>query len=77
MVDRKKTKHRKPKGMAMETVGYLVLAVVALILLWVFLSSIAPDISNAIAGFAGEILCKICKEMVGGISLIVCTQCWT
>lgn len=59
----KKNKNRGSKGIAIETVGYLLLAVVALILLWVFLNKSTPHIITAVNNIVSGMMCYLCKMM--------------
>lgn len=65
------------KAMAMETVGYLVLAVIALVILWVFLSNIAPAITSTVKNIVRGIGCEICGIFgwAGWIMSSFCRSC--
>lgn len=58
-------KTRKGVSMAIEGVGYLLLAVIALIILWIFLQMLAPDLKIAIVKFTKALICTLCKEILG------------
>lgn len=62
------------KGMAIETVGYLVLAVLALILLFVFFSNIVPFIKDAVESIIIGIKCWFCNILDWGKYLV--PFCW-
>ena len=51
------------KGMALETVGYLILAVIGLIMIWIFFMAIAPSISTIVLRLANDMKCAICNMM--------------
>jgi hypothetical protein len=51
------------KGIALTTVGYLVLAIIALVVLWIFLWNITPEISNIVDQIITGIICKICSAL--------------
>lgn len=67
---------RMSKGMAIETVIYLALAVISLIVLWMFFSSIAPPITAAIVNLINDVKCSIC-DMIGVLDKFVgqCGNC--
>jgi len=48
------------KGIAIETVVYAVLAVVALAILWIFLSKVAPAIKGTVENIVKGMGCKLC-----------------
>jgi uncharacterized membrane protein YkgB len=55
----------QPKGIAVETIGYLVLAIVALILIWIFLSKLAPYVTDAIYDVINGFVCYMCDSILG------------
>jgi len=71
----KAAKDRARKGMAIETMGKLILAVVALIVLWVILNAIAPEIGGAVVKLAKGLICSLCRELLGAWKNIF-SFCW-
>lgn len=63
------------KGMAIETMGKLILAVVSLIVLWVILNAIAPEIGGAVVNLAKGLICALCRELLGAWKNIF-SFCW-
>lgn len=71
-----KTGTAKSRGdMAIEGIGYLLLAVIALIILWIFLSKIAPDLKTAIVKYTNSLVCMLCEEILGTFQKIF-PFCW-
>jgi len=63
------------KGIAIETIGYLVLAVIALVLLWVLLLKLAPHITDMVTAIVNGIRCYICNKILG-LGKWVVGFCW-
>ena len=76
---RKGTTLKTEKGMALETVGYLVLAIIALIVLWIFLSEMAPAITSVVEDIVKGIACEVCNILgpIGWLVSGVCRGCPT
>ena len=49
------------KGIAIETIGYLILAVIALIVLWIFLSKMMPIVTDTVNNIIHGLVCQICN----------------
>jgi hypothetical protein len=62
------------KGMSdkvMTTIVSLVLAVLALVVIWMFLSGTMPSITKAVQGFT----CNMCKTILPSMMEGVCGKC--
>ncbi len=68
---------KRRKGIAIETIVYLVLAIVGLIVLWVFLSGLAPVIKTTVEEIVKGIGCKICEifGVAGWVLSAFCRNC--
>ncbi len=57
------------KGMALETVGYIVLALIALAILFIVFSLFVPKVGDLIKQKLGELRDAICNAFLGNLNV--------
>jgi hypothetical protein len=63
------------KGLAIETVVLIVLAIVGLVIIWIFLSKVTPAITSMAEDIIKGIACQICNAL-GLLKYLVGGVCW-
>lgn len=64
------------KGIAIEETGKLIIAVVALAILFMFFYKISPGIKGAVDTLSSYFICKLCESVkFGEILLGFCSKC--
>jgi hypothetical protein len=65
------------KGLAIETIVYIVVAIVGLIILWIVLSKLAPAITSTTENIVRGLGCEICNMLgtLGWIFSGFCRSC--
>lgn len=60
------------KGLAISTVGALILAIVALVFLWLFVGGGITLITQGLPQFMSQISSVVCSKAFGFVSFIFC-----
>ena len=70
---------KQSKGMAIETVAYVVLAVIALIIFWIFLTDATPAVISLVDAMVTSIKCAVCEMFGSSAQLLlarsICKGC--